>query len=72
MDFLLQFAPAELTSVEALGLIILDYFTSAVTVTFGIGGGVMMLMAMASILPVAIVILSMAPCRWDRMVVEQL
>ena len=56
MDFLLQFIPAELTSVEALGLIIFSYFTSAVTVTFGIGGGVMMLMAMASILPVATVI----------------
>ena len=56
MDFLLQFIPAELTSVEALGLIIFSYFTSAVTVTFGIGGGVMMLMAMASILPVSIVI----------------
>ena len=56
MDFILQFIPAELTSVEALGLIIFSYFTSAVTVTFGIGGGVMMLMAMASILPVSIVI----------------
>ena len=56
MEFFLAYIPSELTSLEALGLIVFSYFTSAVTVTFGIGGGVMMLMAMASILPVATVI----------------
>ena len=47
MEFFLAYIPSELTSLEALGLIVFSYFTSAVTVTFGIGGGVMMLMAMA-------------------------
>ena len=56
MEFFLAYIPSELASLEALGLIVFSYFTSAVTVTFGIGGGVMMLMAMASILPVATVI----------------
>ena len=71
MEFFLAYIPSELTSLEALGLIVFSYFTSAVTVTFGIGGGVMMLMAMASILPLLQLSLSMAPFRWDQMVVEQ-
>ena len=53
---LLDYFPVSLTPVEAVGLIIFSYFTSAVTATVGIGGGVMMLMAMASIMPIISVI----------------
>ena len=56
MDLLLDYFPNGLTLFEALGLIIFSYFTSAVTATVGIGGGVMMLMAMASIMPITSVI----------------
>ena len=56
MDLLLDYFPDDLTLFEALGLIIFSYFTSAVTATVGIGGGVMMLMAMASIMPIISVI----------------
>ena len=48
MEMLLDYFPVSLTPVEAVGLIVFSYFTSAVTATVGIGGGVMMLMAMAS------------------------
>jgi uncharacterized membrane protein YfcA len=56
MEMLLDYFPVSLTPVEAVGLIIFSYFTSAVTATVGIGGGVMMLMAMASIMPIISVI----------------
>ena len=56
MDFLLQFVPSDLTTLEAVGLIAFSYITSAVTATFGLGGGVMMLVAMASIMPALAVI----------------
>jgi uncharacterized membrane protein YfcA len=56
MDFLLQYIPAELGPVEAIGLIVFSYITSAVSATFGLGGGVMMLVAMASIMPALAVI----------------
>ena len=56
MDLFLNYLPSDLTPLEAFALIAFSYFTSAVTVTFGIGGGVMMLMAMASMMPVASVI----------------
>ena len=56
MEILLNYIPDELTLIEAVGLIIFSYFTSAITATVGIGGGVMMLMAMASIMPIISVI----------------
>ncbi|MBH69030.1 MAG: hypothetical protein CMM58_11800 [Rhodospirillaceae bacterium] len=56
MEFLLNIIPPELTTIQAFSLIAFSYLTSAITVTFGIGGGVMMLMAMASMMPVASVI----------------
>ncbi|MDG2286866.1 MAG: sulfite exporter TauE/SafE family protein, partial [Alphaproteobacteria bacterium] len=56
MDFLLQFVPSDLTPIEAGGLILFSYITSAVSATFGLGGGVMMLIAMASIMPALAVI----------------
>lgn len=56
MEFLMQFAPADLSMVEAVGLIAFSYFTSAVSATFGLGGGVMMLAAMASVMPALAVI----------------
>ena len=49
MEMILDYFPADLTPIEVVGLIIFSYFTSAVTATVGIGGGVMMLMAMASL-----------------------
>jgi uncharacterized membrane protein YfcA len=56
MDYLMQFIPAGLGPWEAAGLIIFSYITSAVSATFGLGGGVMMLVAMASIMPALAVI----------------
>ena len=56
MDFLLQFVPSDLSPIEAGGLILFSYITSAVSATFGLGGGVMMLIAMASIMPALAVI----------------
>ena len=37
---ILDYFPADLTPIEVVGLIIFSYFTSAVTATVGIGGGV--------------------------------
>jgi uncharacterized protein len=56
MDFLLQFVPSDLSPIEAGGLILFSYITSAVSATFGLGGGVMMLIAMASIMPASAVV----------------
>jgi uncharacterized membrane protein YfcA len=56
MDFILQFVPSDLSPIEAGGLILFSYITSAVSATFGLGGGVMMLIAMASIMPALAVI----------------
>ena len=56
MDALTEFIPTELTIMEAAGLIVFSYITSAVSATFGLGGGVMMLVAMASIMPALVVI----------------
>ena len=56
MDFVMQFIPTDLSPLEAGGLIVFSYITSAVSATFGLGGGVMMLVAMASIMPALAVI----------------
>lgn len=56
MDALMEFIPTDLTMMEAIGLIAFSYITSAVSATFGLGGGVMMLVAMASIMPALAVI----------------
>lgn len=48
--------PPEVGAVPALGLILLAGFTSALTAIAGIGGGVVMLTAMASLLPPTAVI----------------
>jgi uncharacterized protein len=56
MDLIIAFIPTDLTMIEALGLIGFSYITSAVSATFGLGGGVMMLVAMASIMPALAVI----------------
>lgn len=43
--------PSDLPLYVAAGLVIFSFFTSAITAAFGIGGGVMMLAALASFLP---------------------
>ena len=52
----MELLPASIAPIEAVGLIAFSYITSAVTAAFGLGGGVMMLAAMASILPALAVI----------------
>ncbi len=52
----MEFLPTDITTAEAAFLIAFSYFTSAVTAAFGLGGGVMMLAAMASIIPAIAVI----------------
>ena len=55
-ELISEFMPTNLSTAEALGLIAFSYITSAVSATFGLGGGVMMLVAMASIMPALAVI----------------
>lgn len=43
--------PESISTWAAISLVLFSYVTSAVTVTFGLGGGVMMLVAMGSVLP---------------------
>lgn len=47
----MELLPAGFGAVEAVAFIAFSYLTSAVTAAFGLGGGVMMLIAMASVLP---------------------
>ena len=47
----MELLPTGFGTWEAAGLVVLSYFTSAITAAFGLGGGVMMLAAMASIMP---------------------
>ncbi len=56
MELLNQFIPVELNMLEVIGLTIFSYFTSAVTAAFGLGGGVLMLAAMATVIPAIFVI----------------
>jgi uncharacterized membrane protein YfcA len=55
-ELISEFMPENLSTTEAVGLIAFSYITSAVSATFGLGGGVMMLVAMASIMPALAVI----------------
>ena len=48
---LVQFIPAGLDPLSALALIVLSFFTSALTATFGLGGGALMIAAMVLVLP---------------------
>ena len=43
--------PAGLDPLVALGLVVLSFFTSALTATFGLGGGSLMIAAMVLVLP---------------------
>ena len=54
MEF--QLVPAELSEWAAAGLVLLSFFTSMLTASAGIGGGVLLLSVMASVLPVTAVI----------------
>lgn len=56
MDILAPLLPASLSTELAVLLVALSFLTSAVTATFGIGGGLMMLAAMASTLPALAII----------------
>ena len=48
--------PPEVSPAFALGLIVVSYFTSALTALVGVGGGIFLISVMASFLPPAIVI----------------
>lgn len=50
LDFA-SLVPPGLDAPIALALVVLSFFTSAVTATFGVGGGAMMIAAMALVLP---------------------
>ncbi len=52
----LQLLPLELSLLAAVGLVVLSFFTSMLTASAGIGGGVLMLSVMASVLPAIAVI----------------
>ena len=54
MDF--QLLPVELSLWAATGLVVLSFFTSMLTASAGIGGGVLLLSVMASLLPAIAVI----------------
>lgn len=47
----MELLPAGFGLPEAAGFVAFSYITSAVTAAFGLGGGVMMLIAMASVMP---------------------
>ena len=47
----LSLLPAGLDPLVALGLVVLSFFTSALTATFGLGGGALMISAMVLVLP---------------------
>jgi len=54
MEF--QLLPLELSLLAAVSLVVLSFFTSMLTASAGIGGGVLMLSVMASVLPAIAVI----------------
>lgn len=56
MDLFSTVLPGGLGMEPALLLVVLSFLTSAVTATFGIGGGLLMLAAMASTLPALAII----------------
>jgi len=56
MDVLSQFLPADLSLWEVLFLVAVNFCASALTVSVGLGGGVIMLAVLANILPIAAVV----------------
>ncbi len=56
LDWMSLLIPETLAPLEAVFLILLSAFTSLVTATLGIGGGVLLIAVMAQILPVAALI----------------
>lgn len=53
---MIEFLPADVSTVTATVLIISSFFTSAIMGATGIGGGVLLLSLMAALLPVAVLI----------------
>jgi uncharacterized membrane protein YfcA len=56
VDFVLDLLPAGISSGVAILLIAASFFTSALTATFGVGGGVAMLAILGMFLPIAALI----------------
>ena len=52
----MQLLPAEISSTLAVGLVALSFVTSFIAITAGLGGGVVMIAVLASVLPAAAVI----------------
>lgn len=56
MDFITQFMPADLALWEIVFLVAINFCASALTVSVGLGGGVIMLAVLANILPINAVV----------------
>lgn len=56
MEFFMQFMPPDMSLWEIVLLISANLISSAITVSLGLGGGVIMLAVMANILPIAAVV----------------
>ncbi len=56
MTWLEWWLPEQLSLVASLSLVIISFFTSALTAAVGIGGGVMLLAIMANLMPAAAII----------------
>ena len=56
MDFLSQFMPQDLSSWEIMFLVAMNFFASALTISVGLGGGVIMLAILANIVPIGAVV----------------
>jgi uncharacterized membrane protein YfcA len=52
----LDFIPHDLTVLSATGLVLLSFLTSAITASLGLGGGLILLVVLASFLPPLVVI----------------
>ncbi|MEL7486060.1 MAG: hypothetical protein AAGJ87_02465 [Pseudomonadota bacterium] len=56
MDWIAAFTPEEISPIAAGVVIIISFFTAALTAAFGLGGGLALLGAMSALLPPAAVI----------------
>jgi uncharacterized membrane protein YfcA len=56
MDWIAEFLPEALSGFDAILLVVVSFFTSFLTASVGIGGGVTLLAVMAQILPAAAIV----------------
>ena len=53
---IVEFIPPDLTILSTAGLVLLSFMTSALTASVGLGGGLVLLVALASFLPPLVVL----------------